>query len=368
MSETRQFCPECGEPVPEDAPRGQAGTRRERSLCDACYFDRFDLADAPDRVEVLVCSGCGAVRRGDRWTDVGARDYTDVAVDAVSEELGVHADATDVEWGVEPEQVDATTVRMHCEFAGVVRGTALRETATVPVKLSKGTCDRCGRIAGDDFAAVVQVRATDRTPESEEVDRALDLAQSHVAEKEAAGDRNAYVTEIQRTDDGADVKLSTTGLGRSVATRIREALGGDLSESRTLVSEDEEGNPVYRMTYAVHLPPFTPGDVVDPGDGDGPVLVRSARGNLKGVRLASGDAYEASHEDGIAPDAERLGSRSAAVETTVVAVEDDHAVQVLDPETYAATTVARPDFFDPDADTVPVLKSDAGLHLLPEDG
>jgi nonsense-mediated mRNA decay protein 3 len=43
-------------------------------------------------------------------------------------------------------------------------------------------------------------------------------------------------------------------------------------------------------------------------------------------------------------------------------------VQVLDPETYEAKTVPRPDYFDPDADEVPVIKSRAGLHVLPDDG
>jgi nonsense-mediated mRNA decay protein 3 len=40
-------------------------------------------------------------------------------------------------------------------------------------------------------------------------------------------------------------------------------------------------------------------------------------------------------------------------------------VQVLDPETFESKTVPRPDYFDPDADTVPVLKSNVGLHVLP---
>jgi nonsense-mediated mRNA decay protein 3 len=88
-------------------------------------------------------------------------------------------------------------------------------------------------------------------------------------------------------------------------------------------------------------------------------------GNLKGVRLASGEPYEAPFEDeGV--DARRLGSREDAVETTVVTVEDDHAVQVLDPETYEATTIPRPAGFDGDAETTSVLKTRAGLYVLPE--
>ncbi len=365
-AESREFCPRCGDPVPTRAePLPGEPRDRDRRLCDACYFEDFALVDAPDRIEVLVCSGCGAVHRGNRWTDVDARDYTDVAVDEVREALGVHVDARNVTWAVDPEQVDENTIRMHCQFTGIVRETPLEEAVVVPVKISRGTCDRCGRIAGGYYASTVQVRATDRTPTPEERSRAVEIAESHVADKEGDGDREAFVTEVKETDDGPDVKLSTTGLGEEVSRRIVRELGGSVESYPTLVTEDGDGNEVYRVTYAVRLPKFTPGDVIDPDDGEGPVLVRSVSGNLKGIRLASGDAYEEPFDDEDR-DARRLATRDDAVETTVVTVEDDHAVQVLDPETYEAKTVPRPDFFDADAETTTVVKTRAGLHVLPD--
>jgi len=359
------FCPACGAAVDPAADRGQAGTRRERALCDACYFDRFDLVDAPEDVAITVCNTCGAVNHGDTWEDT--RDPTSVAVDAVADQLGVHADATDVAWSVDAEQVDATSLRLHCRFSGVVRDTPLEDEVTVPVQIGAGTCPRCGRIAGDYYAATVQVRATDRTPTASECDRAVAIARDAVADRTAAGDRDAFVSDVDRTGDGVDIKLSETQLARAVATSIQDALGGSLTDTRTLVTEDGDGNEVYRSTYAVRLPQHTPGDVIDPADGDGPVLVRSVAGNLKGVRLTTGDPYEADATDATADTARRLGARSDAEETTLVAVVDEHAVQVIDPDTAATTTVPRPSYLDPAADAVPVLKSRAGLHVLPPD-
>ncbi len=368
------FCPRCGDaierPPAVDLPALGDGdgvqVDPDSVLCDACYFDAFDLVDAPERIEVRVCSRCGAVHRGNRWVDVDARDYTDVAVEETADRLAVHVDADEVEWGVEPEQVDENTIRMHCLFSGVVRGTPVSEEVTVPVYVARQTCGRCGRIAGDYYASIVQVRAADRTPTAEEADRAVEIAERYVAEREATGDREAFITETTRTDDGVDLKLSTNKLGQGVARHITRELGGEVSEAPTLVTEDEDGDEVYRVTFTARLPPFTPGDVVDLDDGDGPVLVTSARGNLKGRRLATGERYEADFEDGIAPDARKLGERADAERTTLVAVEDDHAVQVLDPETFESTTVPRPDYLDPDAEEVPVIKHRGGLHVLPE--
>ncbi|WP_135823436.1 60S ribosomal export protein NMD3 [Halorussus ruber] len=372
-TEAREFCPNCGDPIEVDpaerTPLPEAAGKRgkEQKLCDSCYFDRFDLVDAPDRIEVLVCSQCGAVHRGKRWVDVDARDYTDVAIEEVSEALGVHLDAYDVSWQVDPEQVDQNTIRMHCHFSGIVRETFVEEEVVVPVKISRQTCTRCGRIAGDYYASTVQIRAEERTPTSEEIERAEEIAHEIVAEMEETGDRNAFVTEVGETDDGVNIKVSTTNIGKKISAKVVEEFGGSFSDAETLVTEDEDGEEVYRVTYAVRLPPYSPGEIIDPKDDDGPVLVRSVRGNLKGTRLTTGEDYEATFEEGDAPEARRLGDLDDAETTTLVAVEDERAVQVLDPETYRTETIARPDYMDPDADEVPVLKSRAGLHVVPDE-
>ncbi|MES3518380.1 MAG: NMD3-related protein [Natronomonas sp.] len=361
-----RFCPRCGETIdrPPDVDVGVGGEGDE-GLCDGCYFELFDLVDAPERVEVRVCSRCGAVHRGNRWVDVGAQDYTDIAIDETAEALGVHVEADEVEWGVDPEQVDQNTIRMHCSFSGLVRGTAVTETVTVPVYIARQTCDRCGRIAGDYYAAIVQVRGTDRTPTGAECDRAVEIAESYIATREQKGDRNAFITSIEETKDGVDMKISATQMGEAIAHRIVREFGGSVSEAPTLVTEDEDGNEMYRVTFTARLPPYVPGDVIDLDDGDGPVLVRSARGNLKGVRLETGERYEAEFEEGIAPEARKLGDRSDFVSTTLVSVTDERAVQVLDPETFESKTIPRPTFLDTDGDEVRVIKTRAGLHAVP---
>ena len=386
MADSRAFCPRCGDPIADrsrsdatestetsDASDGQEMPELptgETDLCRACYFDDFEFVDAPQQVDVRVCARCGAVHRGQRWVDVGADDYTDVAIEEVSDALGVHVDAEDVAWQVEPEQVDENTIRMHCYFTGVVRGEPVEEQVTVPVRVARQTCTRCGRIAGDYYSSIVQIRAEGRTPVAEEVDRAKEIANDIVAEMEATGDRNAFITEMSETPDGLNMKVSTNKIGKKISNKMVEEFGGTVNDAETLVTEDEDGNEVYRVTFAVRLPPYRPGDIIElenNEDDDGPVLVRSARGNLKGTRVTTGEHYEADYDEGNSPNARKLGELEDGVETTVVTIEDENAVQVLDPETYQAKTVARPDYFDPDAEAVPVLKSRAGLHVLPDE-
>jgi len=370
MSDSREFCPRCGDPVDERV-EGRPGEPRDGSavLCDSCYFEDFELIDAPERAHVTVCGRCGAVERGNRWVDLGAVDYTDVAVEAVSEALSVHIDAEDIQWGVEPEQVDETTIRMHCHFSGVVRDTPLAEQVTVPVRIAKEVCDRCGRIAGGYFASILQLRAEDRPVRTEEAEKAIEMVERYVAKREAEGDREAFITSIDRSNDaGPNIKLSTNKLGQTLAIRITDHFGGTVDDYPTLVTEDGDGNEVYRVTFVARLPKYTAGDVIDPEDDEGPVVVTSAHNRLKGTRLQSGERYEASHEDGTTPKVRKLGRIDEAEETTVVTVEDDHAVQILDPETYEAKTVSRPEFFESGSETVSVLKDGDSCYILPDEG
>jgi len=97
------------------------------------------------------------------------------------------------------------------------------------------------------------------------------------------------------------------------------------------------------------------------------VLVTSVSGRLRGVRLVTGAEYTSEFEDAAAPDATRLGRRDDAAETTVVTVEDENAIQVLDPVTYEAKTVPNPDFVDGDADSVLAFEHGGKVHLVPEE-
>ncbi|MEF8843828.1 MAG: hypothetical protein V5A62_19780, partial [Haloarculaceae archaeon] len=53
--EPRAFCPRCGDPMDPPAELRPGEPRDpDRVLCDACYFEGFELVDAPERVEVRV--------------------------------------------------------------------------------------------------------------------------------------------------------------------------------------------------------------------------------------------------------------------------------------------------------------------------
>jgi nonsense-mediated mRNA decay protein 3 len=335
----------------------------EGVVCDTCYIEALDLVAIDETLTVTQCGGCHAVLRDDEWERPEADDHVALAVDAIADALGVHVEAEEVAWSVDPEPVDRNTVSVDCHVSGRIGAYPVEEQFTVRVTIAEGTCQRCGRIAADDYASVVQVRAAERDTTGQEREQAKEHARTYVAGRDADGDRDAYVTEVTETDGGVDIKCSTPKLGRAIADRIVESEGGTVSEARRLITEDGDGNRVYRMAYAVRLPQFRPGDIVDPGDEGGPVLVESVGERLRGRRLTTGEEYDTAAD---APDATKLGTVDDAVETTLVTVEDDHAIQVLDPESYAATTIDHPAGLDTDGDTVRVFRTREGLFPIPD--
>lgn len=360
MSDGAVLCPRCGDPiVVDDETRLQRG---HPELCDACYFDTFELIDLPAELAVTYCTQCGAVQHGEEWEGVDAEDRVDIAADAVTRELGVHVDAGQLRWQITPEKLTPGTVRVAVTVSGVVRDTPIEETRTTTVELSGGTCSRCGRIAGGAYDGLVQIRATERSPTDEELATAQTIATDTVADRADDGDRDAYITEITPVDGGLNLKVSTAGLGRAIAKTVVDRLGGAYTESETLVTEDEEGTKLYRVTFAVRLPPYRAGEVIAPDD-DGPVVVSSVHTQLTGRRLTTGDHFEAA----AAVEARRVGHVEEATETTLVAVEDEHAIQVLDPDTYQTKTIPRPSYLDQTAESVPVLKTRTGLYVVPDD-
>ncbi|MFP4590368.1 MAG: 60S ribosomal export protein NMD3 [Halobacteriales archaeon] len=352
MSRTTQPCPRCGEPTPTPAD--------ERGRCRACFLEAVDLVAVPEAVAVERCVHCGSVGIDGDWRDDDAA--ADLAVEAVTDAVRVHRSVDDLSWSVSTTAVDDWELHVHARFdLDVAGGTARRAVETVAT-VEATTCPRCDRIAGDDFGAIVQLRATERLPTDAEVRRAREVVAAVLDDRVDRGDRDAYLTDVIERDGGLDLRLSTPRLGDQVATAIRADLGGRIETSRTLVTADADGQEVYRVTFAIRLPRFRSGDVV--ALDDGAALVESA-GDAVAVRdLATGERRRVDPAGLDGP----VATAAAADEAVVVAPIDDRSAQVIHPETNEAVTVARYPAVDLDRDTVPAITVGGRLYLLPTDG
>lgn len=359
MTSGGSFCPRCGrETSPALAEARPAG---DRGLCRACYLEEHHLVDLPQEIAIEQCTGCHSVRIDDTWTDA-PEDRIEVAIDAVADRVQVHIGAEDVAWEVVPDPINDDTIDIACHFHVDIEGETEHISETVTVIFEPTSCTRCSRIAGQDYAAIVQLRADTRMPAADEIERAREITATLIEERVDIGDRDSFLTDVKERSEGIDFWLSTTKLGHQLAKRLQAALGGTLSTSRTLVTTDADGQEVYRVTHAVRLPRYRPGDVV--ATDDGVALVESANETVELRDLGGGSMRSVASDD---LDAERVATVEEATDATIVAALDERAVQVLDPATQEAVTIARYDDVDVSGDVAPVVRVDGQLYLLPDD-
>ena len=347
MESVSALCPECGAPTDEG------------ELCDECYADEVEPLDISEEVEVRVCAKCGSYVRDGGWTshDEPMPDE-ELAVNAVKDALGVHVEAREPRIAVDVERRDTNTIEVSVEAVAYVRGYRVEDERAVRVFLKHETCPTCAKRSGGYYESVVQIRAEGRDPTEDEKERALEHAYS-IAGRDY-GDRDTFVTKTQEVRGGLDIYMSTSDAGLQIARRMTEEYGGGYDDSATLVGE-KDGEELYRVTYAVSLPEFVPGDVVDV-EGT-PLLVTHNEGVLKGIDLHTGDRRSFSDAS-----PERLGRVDDVKPTTVVSLSDDgEEIQLLDPETYETVTVPRPSFLvAPQGEDVDVLSTSEGVYPVPE--
>lgn len=354
MTSAQRFCPTCGAPTPSDP-------LDERGRCRTCYLEEHELVRLPDSIELSRCGSCGSLELDGVWTD-SEDDLAAVAIDRVADRIRVIGDVDELTWEARTDPIDDRTIAVTAILDLLVDGGWERRELTTSVIFQPTACRRCSRIAGDDFGAILQLRAIDRTPADEEVTRAREIAARVLEDRVEAGDRDAFLTDVVERPEGIDLRLSTPRLGDQMATAIRRDLGGSIESARTLVTTDGDGREVYRVTFTLRLGPYRRGDIL--ATDTGVALVESGTAGLQLLDLETG---ERTTVDADSLDAQRVSTRDDAEPVTVIAPLDDRAVQVLHPDTYEAVTVAYYDEVDVEAETVDAVVVEGRVYLLPDD-
>ncbi|MDD2665436.1 MAG: NMD3-related protein [Methanocellales archaeon] len=337
------FCPNCGQ-------------RSENGLCTQCFLERFDLVKCPLLLLAKVCPTCGSFFRNGKWVEC---DLNSLATSTVRSQLNINPAAEDVRISLVPETL-GENMRVHVHVDAMVRGRAVSEDADVDVRIERKSCDRCRLIAGGYYEAIVQLRAENRFPASEERSRCKDIA-ANVINQLQKRDRMAFISDIKELKEGIDIYVVPIHAGDLVSKAITEKLGGQISRAAKLAGR-REGKEVYRVSFAVRLPQFMVGDILSLGDLI--IDITSMGKRIVGRDLKTGARFNSDMKDMVG--AELLCHRSDAKTTILTMVQDDE-IQVLDPDSYEPITLLRPAFLNAKGgDEVSVIKTHKCVFVLPD--
>ncbi|HWQ20914.1 MAG TPA: NMD3-related protein [Methanotrichaceae archaeon] len=341
----KSVCPKCGGPS-------------EMGLCDRCSLESIKPLSCPDKVEVTVCSVCGARLVRGKW-QITEKTPEEQAYEAVQSAVAVHKDLENPVADVRLMPRGATRYLANVTLHGNFRSLQVEDSCQIPVKVIRMACDRCSRKAGKYFEATIQVRGPGRAPTDLELSEAVNMALSMVDACYRRGDQLAFIQDVEEVKGGVDIVFGSTQLARQVARAIYERFGGSILETTKLVGM-KDGNDLYRSTILVRMPRLKKGDFM------------KFKGSIyevtgfdgKNILLTSIDGRKSAVSEEDAQDIEVLGNRSQAKKTVVIS-KDEKVVEIMDPETFKMAFAPRPRDLDTNpGDEVRVVKIGDGFLIL----
>lgn len=327
-------------------------------LCASCLAERKSFVSVPQFCEQTVCAHCGSVFKGRRWENSKGEnaELEDAARRAlkVSKEEGIQVTSKITVRPVNEHNADAeveSTVRIGKE--------RLTQTGRTRVRIRRAVCERCSKMHGKYYEAILQVRADGRQLAPDE----LAAVRQIVRELTQKDDREDYVRNEEAVDGGLDFQLGKLMRGRTMVRALAQKLGGRVTDSSKIVG-NKEGRELFRVTFLLRLPGFRTGDFIGL-DGRTLLVTHAGPQGISATDLGSGKVETL---DGKTADrAKRLGG-AELVEVAVVLDARMPEVTILDPVSYRSINIVAPDWFwaKKRPENTRMLKSGEDVFLVPD--
>lgn len=343
------LCVDCGAEVPKTI----------KGSCPTCFTKQTPLLDVPDVIDVELCAHCDARHVGAHWVDPQeGMPLAWIREEAVRDQVGVHRRVQDAFLQFDEVPQDDKHFQVHIQLEGRVEGADIVVEDEVLVRQKKGVCDRCSRLFGDYFAAIIQLRATERDVREAELERAHAIVAEEMENQRRAGNRFAFVSKDGPQHGGWDYFVGDIEAARQACRILKTRLGATVQETAKLVGR-KEGEDVHRVTFLVRIRLFANGDFALHKDGRLLQVQGQSHGRVSALDLIHHRKTRVQEAD-----LRRLGGPELVQEAVLVSVEETD-LQVLDPSTFKTQDVLRPDGFFPDGETVPVLRHEERLYIPP---
>lgn len=326
--------------------------------CPTCFKERTPLLLTPEVLDVELCAHCDARKVGAHWVDPKQDMPLEwIREDAVREAVGLHGEVMDPYLNFVEEPQDEKHFQYTVQLEGRVHDAPVDTEVQLLVRMRKSVCDRCSRMFGNYYAAIIQLRATDRDVTEHELQAAHEMIGLDLDRQRASGNRFAFLTKSGAMHGGWDYYIGDIEAARQLSRTLKGKLGTTVQETAKLVGR-REGDDVYRVTFLVRIKLFALGDFAIANE----KIFRIHAVNHGKVQCV--DVLK--HMRTRIPESElkRIGGGELVREAIVVS-HTATEVQVMDPDTYATIDLPKPPTFVVDGETVPVIKWEEELFLAP---
>ncbi len=275
-----KFCPKCGKQTDEFFD----------SMCKDCFKQGITLLVPESRsleLSVSVCPHCGGFFKGKEQTSIKPAVETAVRK-AIWKKYGAETPVEIAELSVELAE-NKRSAHVSIAVKAEISGVEIKETGEFTAALRREICERCSRIAGGYYAAIVQIRAEVRIPTDEELAVAENIAHAPLGESD-------FVSKERMLKEGLDIYVSSAEYGRMISRAVVKELGGNFSESKKLYGR-KDGRDIYRVTFLVRLPGLKQGAVVKIGNKKISVEKVIEGEGIEGVDMNTGESVFVSKKE-----------------------------------------------------------------------
>jgi len=342
------------------------------NLCWNCFCQREKLLSIPPLLKMTSCARCNAMAKGKQWIDTdGDEDAIKATIDA---NLTVHPDVTVVaeEMDVQQEDRNSYLCNLQLELRPRMGEGSTNIELTTRIRIKEGVCTRCSRMAGNYFEAILQLRASSRAMEKDEMEICVDFVQKSIS-RLAHNSKDVFLSRIEEMHGGLDFYLGNAASGKSLSRDLAQRFGGMISSSSQMAGK-QDGRELYRTTYLVRLPSYRRGDFVAHGE-EILWIIGHSRGHVKSWKLLEGKEVSLPIKN---LSKEKVKARLDDVKEAVIVSEERGELQVLEPESYKTVVLIKPDWLQKDMDSegdgekedsqgfVASVSLDEELYLVPK--
>jgi len=328
-------------------------------ICAECLWERKRFLQVPEFTELVTCAHCGSVFIGRRWMNPRSLEE-EIAAAAERATVIEKVEGAEVKLGVKVKLLNDSNADAEVTARIGFGQKSISQRARTRVRIRRMVCERCSKMHGKYYEAILQLRASGRKLSGEEVNE-LSARVHELAEEKKT--REEFLTKEEQVDGGLDFQLGTIGRAKSIAKTLAETLGGRITESSKLAG-NKLGKELFRVTFLVRLPGLKTGDFAKLDKRILLVTHVSPQG-ISAMDLASGETevLDAAAEE----KAKRLGGAELLEEAVVLEARRPE-VQVMDPVSYRPVSVVAPEWFwnkKKVPENVKILKVGEELFLAP---
>lgn len=300
-----------------------------KGLCHSCFAAGNKLITIPSELEVESCAHCSSIYVGDKWIETELREEEFIA-QTIAQESVPDEDAEDVTLEIDLINQKGSILEMLVTANGNVLGIPIEREFKINVKLNRNACPECSKHASGYYEAVLQLRADERSLETEEIQKA-DKIIKNLLEKLSRTNRMAYLSQRVGIKEGIDYYFGSYKAARKISNVLKEQMGGMMGESPRLMGRDKSaGKDLYRIWISLRLPLFKKGDFLAHKDHVGQIIDVNGRKivimDLETLENISISWREYSNLEKVA------GKED--IKITTVTSKTPTEIQLLHPETY----------------------------------